>query len=211
MKALIFSTMVLAASACTAQTVTKLPAPDMQRNTLTVMETFRQRHSERTFSEQPFSDQELSELLWAAQGKNRDDGHITSPTAMNRQEIRLYVFSAQGVSLYNPQNNTLTNVASGDHRNIVAGRQEAVKTAPIMLVMVADMDKFGSNDDRAKTMVAVDAGIVSQNINIFCSAAGYATVPRATMDEAAIRQLLGLSVNQIPLLNNPIGKSVKQE
>ena len=109
------------------------------------------------------------------------------------------------MSLYNPQDNTLKRVAEGDHRGIVAGRQESVKAAPVILLMVADMDKFGSSDERAKTMVAADAGIVSQNINIFCSAAGYATVTRATMDEPAIRQLLGLTDKQLPILNNPVG------
>jgi hypothetical protein len=54
-------------------------------------------------------------------------------------------------------------------------------------------------------MAAVDTGIVCENINLFCSAAGFSTVPRATMDSKGISALLNLNENQIPLINNPVG------
>ena len=187
-----------------AQT-TKLPQPNMQRKTLTVMEMFQQRKSVREYSTKMLSDQDLSDLLWAAQGQNRPDGHLTAPTAMNRQEIRLYVFTAKGVSLYNPKEHSLTQVAEGDHRELVASRQDFAKAAPVTLVMVGDFDKFGSRNEHAQVMVAVDAGIVTQNIDLFCAAAGLATVPRATMDVKGIQSLLGLGENQVPIMNNPVG------
>lgn len=198
------TTFLLMGISCFAQT-TKLPTPDMKRQTISVMETYKQRKSVREYSAKALSEQDLSDLLWAAQGQNREDGHLTSPTAMNRQEIRLYVFTEKSVSLYDPQANTLTQVASGDHRGIMASGQDFVKNAPVVLLMVADMDKFRSNNQHAQWMVAVDAGIVCENINLFCSAAGLCTVPRGTMDSKAISTLLGLNDNQIPLINNPVG------
>lgn len=190
--------------ACFAQT-TNLPKPNLQRQTLSVMETFQQRKSSREYSQEQLSEQDLSDLLWAACGVNRDNGNLTAPTAMNRQEIRLYVVCEKGISLYDPKAHTLTQVVEGDHRGLVASSQAFAKEAPISLLMVGDLDKFGSNSPHAQTMVAVDAGIVSQNIDIFCAAAGLATVPRATMDVKALQSLLGLNENQIPLLNNPVG------
>lgn len=198
------TTFLLMGISCFAQT-TKLPTPDMKRQTISVMETYKQRKSVREYSAKALSEQDLSDLLWAAQGQNREDGHLTSPTAMNRQEIRLYVFTEKSVSLYDPQANTLTQVASGDHRGIMASGQDFVKNAPVVLLMVADMDKFRSNNQHAQWMVAVDTGIVCENINLFCSAAGLCTVPRGTMDSQAIGTLLGLNDNQIPLINNPVG------
>lgn len=198
------TTFLLMGISCFAQT-TKLPTPDMKRQTVSVMETYKQRKSVREYSAKALSEQDLSDLLWAAQGQNREDGHLTSPTAMNRQEIRLYVFTEKSVSLYDPQANTLTQVASGDHRGIMASGQDFVKNAPVVLLMVADMDKFRSNNQHAQWMVAVDTGIVCENINLFCSAAGLCTVPRGTMDSKAISTLLGLNDNQIPLINNPVG------
>lgn len=198
------TTFLLMGISCFAQT-TKLPTPDMKRQTISVMETYKQRKSVREYSAKALSEQDLSDLLWAAQGQNREDGHLTSPTAMNRQEIRLYVFTEKSVSLYDPQANTLTQVVSGDHRGIMASGQDFVKNAPVVLLMVADMDKFRSNNQHAQWMVAVDTGIVCENINLFCSAAGLCTVPRGTMDSKAISTLLGLNDNQIPLINNPVG------
>ena len=192
-----------------AMAQTQLPKPQKNAKTLSVMEALSTRHSERAFSDKMLSDQELSNLLWAACGVNRPDGHITSPTAMNKQEIRLYVFTAKGVSEYLPQTNELKEIAKGDHRDKVAGRQAFAKAAPVSLVMVGDYNKFGSTGDHAKVMVAVDAGIVSENINLYCAAAGLATVPRATMDVEAISKLLGLSSNQQPILNNPVGYPAK--
>ena len=64
---------------------TTLPAPQKNLKSLSVMEALSTRHSERAFSNKELTDQELSNLLWAACGVNRPDGHITSPTAMNKQ------------------------------------------------------------------------------------------------------------------------------
>jgi SagB-type dehydrogenase family enzyme len=196
--------LLLVGTVCLAQSK-NLPKPNMQRQTLSVMEAYQQRKSVREYSDKLLSDQDLSDLLWAAQGKNRPDGHLTAPTAMNKQEIRLYVFCEKGVSLYDPQNHTLTQVAEGDHRDIVADRQDFAKKAPVCLVMVADMDKFGSNGQHAQWMVGVDVGIVCENINLYCSASGLCTVPRGTMNQKAIQSLLGLNDNQIPVINNPVG------
>ena len=182
-----------------------LPKPNLQRQTLTVMETFQQRKSVRDYSTKQLSEQDLSDLLWTAMGVNRENGNLTAPTAMNRQEILLYVFAEQGVCKYDPKTHSLTQVAEGDHRDIVAGRQAFAKEAPVSLLMVGDFDKFGSKNEHAQSMVAMDAGYVSQNIDLFCAAAGLATVPRATMDVAAIKNLLKLNENQVPLLNNPVG------
>lgn len=202
---LFFSAMLAIGMTACAQQVTKLPQPDMKRKTLSVMESFEQRRSIRSYSDKSISVQDLSDLLWAAQGKNSDDGRLTAPTAMNRQEIILYVFTEKGVCLYDPQEHTLTQVADGDHRNLIAGRQEFAQAAPLSLLMVADMDKFGSNNQHAQQMVCMDAGIVSENINIFCAAAGLATVTRASMEHKALQKLLGLKDTQLPLINNPVG------
>ncbi len=195
---------LLLSSPMSGQTI-KLPAPNMKRPSLSVMETFRQRKSERTFSTRNINRQLLSDLLWAAQGKNRDDGKLTTPTCMNWQEIRLYVFDAQGVSLYDPQTHTLSQVVRGDHRNLVAGGQDWAKEAPISFVLVNDMDKMGLHDERTREMTSVDIGICTQNICLACAAFGLNTVPRGTMDNAQIQKLLRLSQYQIPVMNNPIG------
>lgn len=208
----LFVNLFLWGTACAmCQQIVNLPKPSAKRKALSVMQAFKQRHSTREFSNKPLSQQDLSDLLWAAQGQNREDGRLTAPTALNKQEIRVYVFCEKGVSLYNPHENTLISVVEGDHRTLVAMQQDFVKTAPVVLVYVADGDKFGATSDSAWRMMSVDTGIVSENVNLFCSAMGLVTVPRASMDGKAIQKLLGLNENQMPILNNPVGypKKVK--
>ena len=195
--------LLVCAACCLAQNV-KLPEP-CKTGGKNVMETLWSRSSGTEFSEWNLNQQELSNLLFAAIGVNRENGKLTSPTASNKQEIRLFVFTADGVSEYLNQENSLKPVVSGDHRDLIAGRQDWVKTAPVILLIVADEAKYGRSDERAKTMMAVDAGIVSENINIFCAGTGLLTRPRASMETEAVKALLGLDETQTPLMNNPVG------
>lgn len=200
---------VAAASCLTASADDKvLPAPDMTAGA-TVMEAMANRRSIREYSSREFTDQELSNLLWASMGQNRPDGRLTAPSCRNFQEIRLFLFDAKGVSEYHPATHSLTHIVAGDYRELVAGGQDFVKSAPISLVMIADMTKFGNITDHAKMMAAVDAGIVSQNISVACAALGFATVPRATMASAEIIKLLNLPDNHIAIMNNPVGFEVE--
>ncbi|MDR3262355.1 MAG: SagB/ThcOx family dehydrogenase [Tannerella sp.] len=185
--------------------VIKLNAPDKTRGSAT-MKAFSDRHSDREFSSQELSLQDLSDLLWAANGVNRADGKRTAPTAMNRQEIDVYAIRADGAYLYDAQNHSLKPVAKGDYRTAVAGKQDYVISAPVSLVTVINLEKLGDPaTEQTKLMGAVDAGIVTQNINIFCAAAGLSTVPRASMDQAELKKVLKLSDTQLPLMNNPVG------
>lgn len=181
-----------------------LPAPDQSAG-LTVMESFAQRRSVRDFSDKELSEQDLSNLLWAAMGQNRPDGKLTAPSCRNFQEIRLFVFDKNGIREYQPSSHSLKQMAQGDYRNLVASGQDFVNKAPVSLVMIADMTKFGNVDERAKMMAAVDAGIVSENISIACAGLGLATVPRATMKSDEIISLLNLPNNHIAIMNNPVG------
>lgn len=198
----------LIVSTMNAQTLTEIPlnTPDRSRGT-NVMKAFANRHSDREFSTKELSKQDLSDLLWAANGVNRpSDGKRTAPSALNKQDIDIYVFTAKGVYLYEATKHLLKPIASGDHRDAVAGGQDFVRTAPVCLVFVSDLSRFGrAADERVKLMAAMDAGIVSQNVNLFCAGMGLSTVPRASMDTAALKRLLKLSETQLPLMNNPVG------
>lgn len=201
--------LLLMTTACQAQHGNALPAPDMNRKTLSVMQTYQQRQSTRTYDSRDLSQQDLADLLWAATGVNRENGNLTMPSCRNWQEIRVYVFDKKGVSLYDPKTHSLIPQVEGDYRKLIAAGQDFVLAAPVCLLIVADMEKPGVTDARSHEMVTVDAGICSENINLFCAAAGLCTVPRASHDAAALQQLLGLSEYQIPILNNPVGYPAK--
>lgn len=186
----------------------KLNKPDKNRN-MTLMRALENRHSEREFSDRKLGLQELSDLLWAANGINRpSSGKRTAPSAMNAQEIDVYVCMEDGCYRYDAKGHQLEPVSKGDARAAVAGQQAFVKKAPVCVVLVADLSRFKSpNSDQSLLMGACDAGIVSQNISLFCTAAGLATVPRASMDQEALREALSLNDSQHLILNHPVGYS----
>lgn len=184
----------------------KLNTPDKTRGSL-FMKAMNERKSIREFSSRQLSLQDLSDLLWAANGINRpESGKRTAPSALNKQDIDIYVILPSGAYLYDATANVLRLVASGDHRKAVAGQQDFVLDAPVSLVLVSDISRFNmGNTENVKLMAAMDAGIVSQNINLFCAATGLATVSRASMDKDKIREILRLKDTQLPLMNNPVG------
>lgn len=203
MKRILFSLVSVAALAANAQDIV-LATPELGKGT-NIMQAFSERRSTREFADKELSMQDISNLLWATMGVNRPNGNLTAPSCLNKQEIRLFAFTQASAYEYMPDKHTLRHVADGDYRHLVAGGQEFVNSAPLCLVMIADMDKFGSTDARSMTMVAIDAGIVSENVCVAAAGLGLATVPRATMDNDGIKKVLGLNERQIPLMNNPVG------
>ena len=172
---------------------------------ISIMESFQNRQSDREYSSKDLSIEDISNLLWAASGINRPDGKRTSQTARNCQEIDVYLINKDGAYLYVPADNILKPIYTGDLRSSVAAGQDFVNAAPISLVIVGDVAKFGAENDRTIKMMWCDGGIVSQNINMFCAGYNLATVTRATMDEKVLREALKLKDSQHLLLNNPVG------
>lgn len=195
----------------------KLPAPTTAAG-MPINEVISSRRSIRSFdSSRELSEAQIGQLLWMSLGVNRPSeteakngtpANRSNPTALNSQEISAYVFKAGGVWLYQPATHSLTLVKEGDYRAMVAGttqfKQDFVLDAPVSVVFVADVSKLPQGDN-SKLMAMIDVGIACENFTLACVANGFATVPRASMDSAAIAQLLNLSPLQIPAMNNPVG------
>ena len=88
------------------------------------MKALSDRHSDREYADKELSLQDLSDLLWAANGINRPDGKRTAPSALNKQDIDIYVIMKEGAYLYDTKTNSLQPLAKGDHRAAVAGSQD---------------------------------------------------------------------------------------
>ena len=186
-----------------AQEVISLPQPEVNKLAMTLGDALQQRRSERQYSDKEISMQTLSTLLWAACGvSNAKTGKITAPSAINMQDVKVYVCAKNGVCLYNAKANTLTKVSDKDLREAIAGRQAFAKKAPISLVLVSTKDTDRAPNDK---FGAMDAGYVSQNIYLACTALGLKTVARATMDFDVLKRELNLSETSYLELNHPIG------
>ena len=196
---LLFVCLMLSAAAFAADKVVKLPKPNLNR-TGTVMKALSERQSTREYASKALTLADLSDLLWAANGINRSDaGKRTAPSAMNKQDVDVYVILSEGSYLYDAKNHQLNLIAEGDYRGAVAGGQAFVKTAPVSLVLISDVSRFGDAQKIQNQLMG------AMDISIFCSAAKLATVPRASMDAAQLKKVLKLKDSQIPMMNHPVG------
>lgn len=165
----------------------------------------RARQTQRAYAPAPVAEAQLLDLLWAACGVNRPDGRRTAPTALNRQEIEVHVIRADGLFLYDAQAGTLARKSDRDLRPL-AGTQSYAATAPVNLVYVADMGKVAGGSQEEKLLMAgLDTGYISQNVYLFCAAAGLATVARASLDAEALGKALGLGPRQRIILAQSVG------
>lgn len=165
----------------------------------TLLDAIYRRHTDRFFSPKPLDAEHLSQLLWAAYGINRPDGHRTVPSAMALYPLRIYAFMPEGVYLYNPVESRLEAVAEGDHR-AAAGMQDFVASAPLNLVIYSDYDALRTGDSHTDKMMeglkaamsALDAGAVAENVYLYCSSEGINVVERMMVDSDAVARLLSL-------------------
>ncbi len=164
------------------------------------------RQSQRDFAPDPLTEQTLSDLLWVAGGINRHDvGGRTAPSAMNSQEVLLYVAMPEGLFLYDPARHALQLTVASDVRR-VTGNQDFVDTAPLDLVFVADYArmKLVPAAQRAGYAFAT-AGAMSQNVYLYCASEGLATVIRAWFDRDALSRAMGLQAEHQLLLSQTVG------
>jgi len=182
-----------------------LPAPD-RRGGIPLMQALAQRRSSREFAPDALPLPVLSSLLWAAFGVNRpDDGGRTAPSAIDAQEVDVYVALPSGAYLYDAKAHALQLVAAVDLRR-VTGYQDFVDEAPLDLVYVADHSRMKMVPvAQRESYASAAAGAIAQNVYLFAASAGLATVIRAWIDRAAIADALGLDHDQQVLLSQTVG------
>jgi SagB-type dehydrogenase family enzyme len=203
-----------------AQEIIKLPAPQMDGGK-PLMQALKLRQSTRgNFGpEEKLSMQTLSNLLWAADGVNRPPNHRTAPSAVDWQNIDIYVATADGLFVYDTLQNALKVVTKQDVRAIsgLEGgggmKQDFAKTAPVSLVYVADMAKtkgmkYGG-EDVGVTWSYVGAGAIAQNVYLFCASENLACIVRAMMDTAKVSEVFKLRPDQKVLLTSTIAQFKK--
>ena len=164
------------------------------------------RQSQREYADKPLPESVLSDLLWACCGVNRpDSGKRTAPTAMNRQEVEVFVARKDGLFLYDPKAHALQQKSAEDLR-AATGKQAYVGTAPVNLVYVADMARVagGTQDEKCIT-AGLDTAFMGQNVYLFCAATGLATVARTGIDVPALAKAMGLAANQRVIMAQCVG------
>jgi SagB-type dehydrogenase family enzyme len=200
--------LLLAGIACaTAQELkpVQLPPPQTEIGK-PLMQALKLRQSSRSFDSKALPLQEVSNLLWAACGVNRpESGKRTAPSAMNWQEVDVYVALAEGVFLYDAKANNLNPVIAKDLRS-VTGSQGFVASAPLNLVYVADLSRVSRASDEDKILyTAADVGFMAENVYLYCASQGLAVVVRGSVDRASLAEVFKLRPGQKIILAQTVG------
>jgi SagB-type dehydrogenase family enzyme len=184
----------------------QLPEPQKQGG-MPLMDALSKRSTTRDFNAaKELSKQELSNILWSAFGYNRDEKR-TAPSALNMQEIMLFVFIQEGIYNWDAKKNILYPISKGDKRKL-AGKQDFVKNAAVNIVYVADftkMEEHYSNDTDKMNMAHVDCGFIGQNVYLYAASENMNCVFRGYIDKEQLHTTLKLNKNQHVLFSQSIG------
>jgi SagB-type dehydrogenase family enzyme len=182
----------------------KLPEPK-KTGGMPLMEALAKRSTSRSFDTKSISNQQLSNLLWAAFGINRPDGKRTAPSSRNLQETEIYVLLKSGVYLWDPKTNILIMLSENDVRSS-AGIQDFAVTAPVQLILVANISNMGYGSEAEKINTAnIDVGYISQNIYLYCASEGLATGARGSIDRIDLAPKLKLKPSQNIIVAHSVG------
>jgi SagB-type dehydrogenase family enzyme len=188
-----------------AQKVVSLPPPQTEGG-VPLMTALKNRQTNREFGDKKLTIQQLSNLLWAADGINRPETKKrTAPSAMNYQEVDIYIAIQDGLFMYNAEKHQLEQLSGEDIRKNT-GIQEFVATAPVNLIFVADYAKMAKAEESTKESYSMaDAAYISANVYLFCSSEGLNTGVRAWIDKENLAKLMKLKPTQHIILAQSVG------
>ena len=194
-----------------------LPAPRIKGET-SLEEAISGRRSRRQFKGSPLTLEQVSQVLWAAQGITNDEGRRAAPSAGALYALDLYVAVggrgaeglAAGVYHYDPQDHGLERTLEGDVRPTLArlAMQTFIAEAPLALVITAEYERISQRyGDRAPRYVHMEAGHAGQNVYLQAEALGLGTVVAGSFQDEQVAGALGLPAGHRPLYIMPVGYS----
>jgi len=192
-----------------AKTRIPLPPPD-RTGRITLEQALVRRRSIREFAAQALSEQELSQLLWAAQGITHPDGLRTAPSAGALYPLELCVATASGFYHYDPHEHGLDPHSEGDLRPALyraSLEQDCVREAPAVFVIAAVYGrterKYGHK--RGPRYVHMDAGHAAENMLLQAVTLGLGAVPVAAFHDDQVQKAVSLPRDYQPVYLIPTG------
>jgi len=193
-----------------------LPAP-LLKGEVSLEEAVSRRRSRRGFKATPLTLEQLSQVLWAAQGITSPGGLRAAPSAGALYALELYVAVggreagglAAGVYHYDPLSHALERTLEGDVRPTLARLavgQTFIAEAPLALVITAEYERISQRyGDRAARYVHMEVGHAAQNVYLQAEALGLGTVVVGSFQDEAVSQALSLPAQHRPLYIMPVG------
>ncbi len=197
--------------------IIQLPEPKKE-SAVSIEQTLFKRKSVRDYTEKALTLEQVSQLLWAAQGITvRPDGRKgrTAPSAgaLYPLEIFLTVRNVKGldsgVYRFKPEEHQLEKIFTGDIQaelSVAALGQPWVAQAPINIVIAAVYERTTAKyGERGKRYVYIEVGHVGQNISLQAISLALGTVMVGAFDDEAVHRIVNLADNEVPLYIIPVG------
>ena len=192
----------------------KLPRPRF-KGKISVEQAVRLRRSTRNFPGKPIALEQLSQLLWAAQGVTGAYNERTVPSAGGTFPVEMYVVAGNvtdlpaGIYKYKPRVHALDFVCAGDRREELADaaiQQNCVARGAASIVLAAVYERTTAEyGERGVQYVHMEIGHVGQNIHLQAVSLGLGAVAVGAFEDHAVADLLGLPRNEKPLYILPVG------
>lgn len=195
----------------------ELPPPETA-GAMSVEEAIRRRRSIRSYTDEPLSLQDISQLMWAAQGITDPAKNFrAAPSAGATYPLEVYVVVgnncvtglAGGLYRYEPHGHRLEHILKGDLRSSLAEAavgQSYVREAPIDIVIAAVYERTTSRyGERGVRYVHMEAGHAAQNLYLQATARGLGMVTVGAFYDDQVQGLLQLPEDQKPLYIIPVG------
>lgn len=191
-----------------------LPKPNLD-GTVSIEKAIKSRRSVRNYQDKPLTMEQVSQLLWAAQGITSDDNLRAAPSAGALYPMELYVVVGKvdgldaGVYKYNCNTHDLLQISLGDKRNELSSAslgQDSVSNGVIDIVICGVYERTGAKyGDRAQRYVHMEAGHIAQNIYLQGVALGLGTVVVGAFDDSSVQEVIGAATDEQPLYVMPVG------
>jgi SagB-type dehydrogenase family enzyme len=186
-----------------------LPDPS-KTGRMSLEEAITRRRSVREFTRQSLTEQELSQLLWAAQGVTHGDGLRATPSAGALYPLETYVATPEGFFRYRPRAHRLERRSDRDLRDDIcraALGQEMIRAAPAVFVLAAVYERTGKKYGPARTprYVHLEAGHAAQNLLLEAVALGLGGVPVGAFDDPGLQRVLALPADHQPIYLLAVG------
>ncbi len=190
---------------------TRLPKP-RYKGGLSIEEAILKRRSVREFASTKILPEELSQILWAAQGTTGEHWgvkHRSVPSAGALYPIEIYAVTEDGVFHYLPENHSIEKIKDGDRRKELKDAslgQNFISLAPLNIVIAAVFERTKSKyAKRGTRYVFMEAGHVSQNVYLLCESLDLGTVAVGAFNDDAVKRVLELPEDHMPIYVMPVG------
>ena len=177
-----------------------LPAP-AKTGGMPLMQALAERKTIRDYKPAELDAATISEILYAANGVNRPDGKRTIPTAMNKQDLEVYIALPGAAYHYDAKANKLVKIADGDFRAELITRKDLANNSACILVYASDSSKF-PNDIK---FPAIHVGEASQDVYLYAASKGLGTVSLGMYDEKGVRKVFKLEDKMTVILAQAVG------